>query len=277
MNEFENVINKLKINIEGIIIKLKNILENMNIIYNINNNILKRYENKNRNYKLLLNFNYMNKYIENEINDIKNKYNYGYNINQLVNIEDIKIIENKILNNNTNQYNNINGEIIYKPNKEGKVRLFGNYFVNNNKEKCKIIYNNKEYELKEYFNDIDKEYNNKNEIKIKLKGINNVTNMGTMFLGCDTLSSLSNISNWDTSKVTDMHSMFSGCKILSSLPDISNWDTSKVTDMTCMFRNCNNLSSLPDISKWNISKVTNMNCMFSGCDKLLNIPSKFKS
>ena len=251
----------------------------MNIIYDINNNILTNYEaNKNnRNYKLLLNFNYMNKYIENEINDIKNKYNYGYNINQLVNIEDIKIIENKILNNNTNQYNNINGEIIYKPNKEGKVRLFGNYFVNNNKEKCKIIYNNKEYELKEYFNDIDKEYNNKNEIKIKLKGINNVTNMGTMFLGCDTLSSLSNISNWDTSKVTDMHSMFSGCKILSSLPDISNWDTSKVTDMTCMFRNCNNLSSLPDISKWNISKVTNMNFMFSGCDKLLNIPSKFKS
>ena len=52
MNEFENVINKLKINIEGIIIKLKNIIENMNIIYNINNNILKRYENKNRNYKL---------------------------------------------------------------------------------------------------------------------------------------------------------------------------------------------------------------------------------
>ena len=47
MNEFENVINKLKINIEGIIIKLKKIIENMNIIYNINNNILKRSENKN--------------------------------------------------------------------------------------------------------------------------------------------------------------------------------------------------------------------------------------
>ena len=94
MNKFEDVINKLKINLEGIINKLKNIIENMNIIYNINNNILKRYENKNRNYKLLLNLNYMNKYIENEINNIKDKYKYGYNINQLLNIEKEEIIKN---------------------------------------------------------------------------------------------------------------------------------------------------------------------------------------
>ena len=74
-----------------------------------------------------------------------------------------------VQNNNQNkceQQNNINEEIIYKPNKEGKVRIFGENFVNNNKDKCKIIYNNKEYELKEYFNDIDKEYNNKDDLMI---------------------------------------------------------------------------------------------------------------
>ena len=44
MNEFESLINKMKINIEGIINKLKNIIENMNSIYIINNNILTNYE-----------------------------------------------------------------------------------------------------------------------------------------------------------------------------------------------------------------------------------------
>ena len=302
MNEFKDVINKLNMNIEGIINKLKKIMENMNIIYDINNNILTNYEaNKNnRNYKLILNFNYMNEYIENEINNIKNKYNYGYNINQLVNIGDKKIIENKILNTNnqnniinqninenninnkqfqdekqlqlSNQYNNINDEIIYKPNKKGRVRLFGNDFVKNNKEKCKIIYNNKEYELKEYFDDIDKEYNNKDEIKIKLKGINSVTDMSKMFCVCETLSSLPDISKWDTSKVTNIRGMFDCCFILSSLPDISKWDTSKVTNISGMFNNCKSLYSLPDISKWDTSKVIDMCYMFSGCETLSSLP-----
>ena len=53
-----------------------------------------------------------------------------------------------------------------------------------------------------------------------------------------------------------MSYMFSNCIILSSLPDISVWDTSKVTDMNNMFNKCQALSSLPDISKWNISNVT---------------------
>ena len=49
--------------------------------------------------------------------------------------------------------------------------------------------------MKEYFNDIDEYYNNKDEIKIKLKGINNITNMRFMFSGCKSLYSLSDISN----------------------------------------------------------------------------------
>ena len=52
-------------------------------------------------------------------------------------------------------------EIIYLSNEERKVKMFGSNFVDNNKQKCKIIYNNKEYELQEYLNDIDKKNNNK--------------------------------------------------------------------------------------------------------------------
>ena len=39
--------------------------------------------------------------------------------------------------------------------------------------------------------------------------------------------------------------MFSNCKTLSSLPDISKWDTSKVTDMSDMFFGCNKSLNIP--------------------------------
>ena len=45
--------------------------------------------------------------------------------------------------------------------------------------------------------------------------------------------------------------LFLNCESLSSLPDISKWNTSNVNNMSDMFGNYNNLSSLPDISKWN--------------------------
>ena len=55
-----------------------------------------------------------------------------------------------------------------------------------------------------------------------------------------------------------MRSMFLGCSLLSSLPDISKWNTSNVTNMENMFKGCSSLSSLPDISKWNTSNVKNI-------------------
>ena len=62
--------------------------------------------------------------------------------------------------------------------------------------------------------------------------------------------------------------MFCECSLLSSLPDISKWDTSNVTNMSGMFNACESLSSLPDISKWNTSNVTNMSGMFDECSSL---------
>ena len=52
----------------------------------------------------------------------------------------------------------INDEIniIYtKPDRNKKVKLFGKNFVKNNNKKLKIKYNNKKYELSEYFSDYD--------------------------------------------------------------------------------------------------------------------------
>ena len=44
-----------------------------------------------------------------------------------------------------------------------------------------------------------------------------------MFYSCINLSSLPNISNWNTKDVKNMSNMFFNCKSLLSLPDISNF------------------------------------------------------
>ena len=57
-----------------------------------------------------------------------------------------------------------------------KIKIFGEKFVENNKDKCKYIYDNKEYELTKEFDLTN--YNKSNEIlEIKLTGINNITDL----------------------------------------------------------------------------------------------------
>ena len=73
-----------------------------------------------------------------------------------------------------------------------------------------------------------------------------------------------------------MRDMFYDCESLSSLPDISKWDTQKVTNISYMLSNCKSLLSLPDISKWNTQNVTDMSGMFTGCNNKLKISNKFK-
>ena len=116
---------------------------------------------------------------------------------------------------------------------EENIRIFGNEFVENNKNKCKMIIDNKEYKITEKYNISN--YNN-NKLEIKLKGIDNVTNMSYMFEGCSSLSSLPDISKWNIDNVTDMSFMFNECKSLSSLTDISKWNTNNVTNMSYMFK-----------------------------------------
>ena len=83
-----------------------------------------------------------------------------------------------------------------KETKEEVIRILGKYFVKQNKNKCKIIYNNKKYKLKEYFDEIDINYKKDiKEIKLKLIGIDNITNMKKMFYGCIHLRSISELDN----------------------------------------------------------------------------------
>ena len=109
------------------------------------------------------------------------------------------------------------------------IKLFGEEFVKNNKERCKMIINNKEEEICEYL-DIEK-----NILEIKLKEIKIIYNMSYMFHNCESLESLPDISQWNTSNITDMSYMFADCKSLKSLPDISKLNTSNINNISKYF------------------------------------------
>ena len=267
MNNLKTVINKFKDNLEQIIIKFQKIMECMDIYYNINNEILTNYEiNKNLNYTLLKNLESINQSITNEIKDIKDYYNYGSFPNKLLYLYNEMVGENEEIT------------MCYEPKIDNKenVRIFSDKFVQNNRDICKIIYYDGNtdgvYDLKEYFKDIDSHYNGKDSIIFKLKGINNITDMSSMFEGCNSLIKLPDLSKLNTSNIINMNSMFSKCKSLLLLPDMSNWNTSNVTDMGYIFYECESITSLPDISNWDTSNVNFMNFMFYGCKSLTSLP-----
>ena len=93
----------------------------------------------------------------------------------------------------------------------------------------------------------------------------NVTNMESMFKGCESLLSI-DLSNVDTSNVTNMGSMFFDCSLLTEL-DLSDFNTSNVTFMQGMFKGCSLLEDL-DISNFDVSSVSDMGMMFYECSSL---------
>ena len=276
MNKLKELINILKNNIEDIKNKLNKVIENMQIYYNINNDLINNFKINKINYEILLNLQEINnnKIIE-TINNINNDKNIQNKLNKIINLYDQMFIKDKSEINLIYNINNEKNKDIEEEddgddyNEIDTINIFGSEFVKNNKNYCSMIIDNKVYELTTTFN--VKNYAN-NKLEIKLKGIDDVTDMSYLFYNCSTLSSLPDISKLNTNNVTKMSDMFYGCSALKSLPDISKWNTSNVTHMREMFCGCSSLKSLPDISKWNVSNVINMSSMFYGCSSLKSLP-----
>ena len=116
----------------------------------------------------------------------------------------------------SNKYANYKNIIIIKykvdNNEDDKIRLFGNEFVHNNKNKCKIIIDtNEEFGLYTHWY----KHRIKNDIfEIKLKIIKPLTNIQGMFSMCNSLLSSSDFSNFDNSYVTNMSYLFYECSSL---------------------------------------------------------------
>jgi len=141
------------------------------------------------------------------------------------------------------------------------MRILGEEFVRNNKNKGRMIYNNKKYSLKGLFRlkDILD-----NKLKINILLYNDCCNRSFMFRDCLFLTgikiennrkyinknnekknyienhnsnNINDYSKWKI-KISAMNEIFSNCFSLKALPDISNWDTSNVIDMNKMFYKC---------------------------------------
>ena len=90
-----------------------------------------------------------------------------------------------------------------------------------------------------------------------------------MFGRLDSLVSISNLNQVDTSNVTDMSDMFKESYSLESV-DVSGWNTMNVTEMYMMFQQCTSLTSL-DLSDWYTPNATSMMEMFCYCTSLTSL------
>ena len=125
-----------------------------------------------------------------------------------------------------------------------REKLFGEIYVKNNKDKCKMIINGKEQEICSYLPNYH-EYLDKGKLILKLIVNKNITDISYMFSGCLSLISLPNISKMNLNNTTNISGMFFYCSSLTYINDISKLET----------KNANNIS-IPDISKWNTKNVT---------------------
>ena len=293
LNELRTKIGELKGEIKNIIDKFNTFLNNLEIYYEINNNMVNNFNINNKNFQILSNMKYLNDYnkeIIKEINNIKS---------QIINEKKFSIID-KI-------YSKMSKiceiTLKYKIETDEDIQIFGEEFVENNKNNFKMVIDNNIYELN-YQLEKDKikneiievkliQYNKTDNLSCIFKvndysddfislisisdnfeniDMSDIINMSSMFSSCTSLKSLPDISKWNTNNVNDMSNMFSCCSSLISLPDISKWNTNNVNDMSGMFNSCTSLKSLPDISKWNTNNVNDMSFMFSSCTSLISFP-----
>ena len=260
IKDFKNKIDKMSKNIENIINMLNKVKNHMNLLYNINYDILNNYEIENRNYELFKNLIAINNIDFKNIDEIINNNDTFIKFKNILNIYNQMITKDKVLN---------KMKMIYKVGYLDEIRILHKDFVENNKDKCKLIINGNETNLSEFIN--IKNMNIKDKLEIILIETNTITNMYHMFRDCSNLFSLPDFSEWDTSNITNLHSLFNGCTSLSFLSDISKWNTENVNTIRYMFWGVQ-LTQLPDISKWNTSNVTDFQGVFSTCSQLLSLP-----
>ena len=137
--------------------------------------------------------------------------------------------------------------IIYNIDKNNpKINIFGEDFVKNNKDKCKMIIEGHESEI-DITLDTSKYIKDKDILSIKLIEYKTIHNMESLFANCTSLISLPDIDEWDMTNVKILRSIFFNCSSLTNLPDISKWNTKNIITMSGIFKGCTSLSSLPDI------------------------------
>ena len=148
---------------------------------------------------------------------------------------------------------------------ESNVRIFGEKFVENNKNNIELIINGErsklipEYELNE----------GENDITIIIK--NKLTNLECMFDNCHSLYNINDLKYLNTKDITNFSYMFYKCSSLSDIKPLKNWNVSNGNNFSYMFYECSRLSDVKGLENWNVSNGNNFGYMFSGCSSLSNV------
>ena len=273
---------------------------------------------KNKLYPLKGIFNYI---IDNKIEKLKIKLIYYNNISDKHKISySLQNYGNERYIKNINMYKSIDyllcssheiQKLKYKIHNENKIKIFGEEFVENNGNKCSIIYKNKIFPLQSYFlfKNINKEDRVNRSFEILLCVLEIISNRSYMFRYCKSLIEFANFDISDKemkdisikeensldSEITDeckncLFDCFDGClmgeccdnfcrETLEYFPSEFNIINktkrncySVLKNMSYMFSNCSSLISLPDISKWNTNNVKDMSYMFYYCSSLVSLP-----
>ena len=91
--------------------------------------------------------------------------------------------------------------------------------------------------------------------------VGNVTRLARMFQDMQYLTTVGDLSSWDTRNTTDMRFIFQGASSIVAV-DLSGWHTGNVTVMNDMFHHANSLTCVGDLSRWDVSQATHLHGMF---------------
>ena len=132
-------------------------------------------------------------------------------------------ITNLKYNKNKNESSNQNLKIIYDKKYQKKnigkmkygnfkgdeeIKIFNKSFISNNIKRVKIIINNKKYKIEE------KIQNEKQIFDIKIKFLDNIIYLNSMFKDCKPLYSVFNFQNFNTKYLKEIFGLFEGCSSL---------------------------------------------------------------
>ena len=248
----ENKLNKIKEEIDDNIKKIKQYKMEIEKLSNFYKNNITNLIND------LDEYIFLGDYFINSINNIKNYET----IKNLINFYNFKFkgIDEFLNDNFKNKYKRIfdlidnkKNELIMTYKNKGEIKLFGEKFVETNKDKCFLLINNNNIsDISLYMN--FKKIKDK-QIKINLIEEKAITSMSFMFHYCPTLTSITDNSKWDAKNIKYLDYMFFHCPSLTNIPDISKWNLSSLVSMTNMIFDCKKLVNIRGVGKLNNNNI----------------------
>ena len=187
-----------------------------------------------------------------------------------------------------NKYKNyIIFEVTYKINEdERKVKILGKNCIKRNKYNGSIIYNNSEFELKEYFEDNDKM--NKDTFKLLICLDKNIEDISYIFYKCESLITIDDYQM--NNKLDEIDKELNLLSYESETNHTYLNNNTNLSDSNIYPDNSNEISSILEASEQkntnlfsykenfqfsfllSFIRITNMNSMFSYCNSLISLP-----